>query len=382
MKPSWYVITGLCALIFGANSAFSEYPPDNAAVLYYKAFLTMGKDAETICANVNGTDINEPDNVQKNYLKEHAPTIKLLRDASQIEKCNWGNDYKEGFGLLMPHLQFARNAVRLMILEGRLEAAGGDYKRAFNTLACNYALTRQIGNEGFIGNLVADAAETMTSNQIARQLGKMPENVSVLLQLKSDLQQIEAKSPSLKKAMKLESFMVGECWTGKTITEFVNLENATAPGYILDRFKNADDKFWEANKSYYIKLWNEVNSVLDKPYPQAVAELRRMMSKPKTDVESNPDATFAFIVSTPFDKVYSSFINNRNVFNALQAAVEVYLIKAKTGKLPSELPAGCPVDLFTSKAFLYEIKPREFVLLSQGKDLLKDVIPVYEFQIK
>jgi hypothetical protein len=63
-------------------------------------------------------------------------------------------------------------------------------------------------------------------------------------------------------------------------------------------------------------------------------------------------------------------------------AVEIYLIKAKTGRLPDEFPAGSPKDLFSDEDFEYEKKNSGFVLRCRGKDLLKDKIHEYEFKVK
>jgi hypothetical protein len=68
--------------------------------------------------------------------------------------------------------------------------------------------------------------------------------------------------------------------------------------------------------------------------------------------------------------------------NALKTAIEIYIIKAKTGKLPDSLPAGLPGDLFSAKPFQYEKSTDGFFLSCRGKDLEKDEIYKYEFKVK
>ena len=58
------------------------------------------------------------------------------------------------------------------------------------------------------------------------------------------------------------------------------------------------------------------------------------------------------------------------------------MIKAKTGKLPDELPAGLPKDLFSDRDFEYIKTADGFILRCQGKDLGKDEIYEYEFKVK
>jgi hypothetical protein len=74
-------------------------------------------------------------------------------------------------------------------------------------------------------------------------------------------------------------------------------------------------------------------------------------------------------------------IREKTRLNAVLAGIEIYLIKAKTGKLPDELPVGLPKDMFSSKNFLYEKTDTGFALTGQGKDLDKDIVQKYEFKI-
>ena len=53
--------------------------------------------------------------------------------------------------------------------------------------------------------------------------------------------------------------------------------------------------------------------------------------------------------------------------NSLKAAVELYLIMAKTGQLPKELPDDLPKDPYTGRDFLYEITDDGFVLACQSQ---------------
>jgi hypothetical protein len=75
-------------------------------------------------------------------------------------------------------------------------------------------------------------------------------------------------------------------------------------------------------------------------------------------------------------------IRNKTHFNAVKAAIEIYIIKAKTGKLPDALPADLPGDLFSGKPLLYEKTADGFTLCCRGKDLSKDEIYKYEFKVK
>jgi hypothetical protein len=63
-------------------------------------------------------------------------------------------------------------------------------------------------------------------------------------------------------------------------------------------------------------------------------------------------------------------------------AIDIYIIKAKTGQLPDALPESMPKDLFSGKDFKYEKTKEGFVLRCRGKDLVKDKIYEFEFKVK
>jgi len=67
--------------------------------------------------------------------------------------------------------------------------------------------------------------------------------------------------------------------------------------------------------------------------------------------------------------------------NAIRAAIEVYLTKAQTGRLPKTLPSDLPRDPFSGKSFQYAKTADGFVLRCQAKDLDKDKAYEYEFKI-
>jgi len=62
-------------------------------------------------------------------------------------------------------------------------------------------------------------------------------------------------------------------------------------------------------------------------------------------------------------------------------AVDIYIINAKTGKLPDAIPASLPKDMFSGKDFEYEKTADGFILRCQGRDLLKDEVHEYEFKV-
>ena len=68
--------------------------------------------------------------------------------------------------------------------------------------------------------------------------------------------------------------------------------------------------------------------------------------------------------------------------NGTKAAVEVYLVLAKTGELPEKLPSHLPKDPFTRRDFVYEITDEGFALRCQGEDFKERKRSSLEFKVR
>lgn len=68
--------------------------------------------------------------------------------------------------------------------------------------------------------------------------------------------------------------------------------------------------------------------------------------------------------------------------NIIKAAVEIYLIVAKTGQLPKSLPDYLPKDPTTGRNLVYDITDEGFDLRCQGEKFLRSKIRLLEFKVK
>ena len=78
-------------------------------------------------------------------------------------------------------------------------------------------------------------------------------------------------------------------------------------------------------------------------------------------------------------KMYGTQVRHKADFNALQAAIDVYLVKAATGQLPQTLPVVSSKDPYTGGEFKYEPTGNGFVLRCGAKDLEKNEVREYRF---
>ena len=152
---------------------------------------------------------------------------------------------------------------------------------------------------------------------------------------------------------------------------------------MLEKLPEVDEEFLERNRNYYTNHMAAIQAVLSSrlPYEETFSQLRRLDDKPKEDLAKDASATLASMVVPVVSKVYGHEIAAKTRSNALRAALELYIAKAETGRLPEGLPSGLPKDLFSGSDFGYEKKGDGFVLRCQSKDLVKDQIHEYKFKV-
>jgi hypothetical protein len=144
----------------------------------------------------------------------------------------------------------------------------------------------------------------------------------------------------------------------------------------------ANQQFFAKNITYWNNYMDGVEAAFDLPYPQGYAKLKKLDEGLSKEFNKNTDATLTTVFGPTWQRIYTISIRLNTHSNAIKTAIEIYLIKAKTGKLPDTLPAGLPGDLFSSKSFLYEKTIDGFILRRQGKELSRDEVYKYEFKVK
>jgi len=138
----------------------------------------------------------------------------------------------------------------------------------------------------------------------------------------------------------------------------------------------------------YARFLDSVLCVIDgdMPYEQNYTEIQRLTNKLKEEYGSDPAAGHVILWSGAHAGQiagwYGIQVRETACFNALKAAIKIYLIKAKTGKLPEKLPDHLPKDPFTGRDFVYEITNEGFALRCQGEDFQGRGKQVLEFKIK
>jgi hypothetical protein len=385
-----FIMTICTTLIFFAStpSAFAQLP-DNAALLYYQACLLYEKPDETMDKMLHDflDDKIGANEVIEQHIEKNRKVIDFIIKAANIPNCDWGYDYSQGFEMVMPNLGHLRQITFLIQTEVKLLAENGDYQNALDHCLSMHKMALHAADRAIIGYLVAIAISSRANSAIQDILKNTPEDSQVLNRLKKQLINIENRFPLLRDYIEYEAEMcVASMQRGKaqTIVDMALDEECSDPN-TAKRILEADEEFFERNRDCYTRHIASIQNVLNAPmsYPQAYEKLQELEEKLIKEAKEK-DAPLA-IASTPaFNRIYSLTVRSKTHFNAVKAAIEIYRIKTKTGRLPDTLPAGLPGDLFSGKPFEYRKTADGFILRCQGEELSdKDKkIQEYEFKVK
>ena len=376
----------LILLVLTSSTFALPSDPDNAALLYYQSYILYGKPDDTMQDMLYDLSEGkiEPNAKIREYVESCRNAIDLAVAAAEIQNCNWGLKYSDGLSVQMPHLAQGRYLSRLVLADARILAAGGDYKQAIDRYLSVRKITRHIGDETLVSLLVAAAISNMANECIQDILAEIPQDLETLSWLKNQLVAVSSGAPSFKAALKGEQRWILTDMT-KAMADVIAEAIAPAIGHtVIERVRAADEEFFERNRDYFKNYISSLQTILHAAmtYAKTYEELKKLSEKPQKDTIEDTGATLTVVTAPALFKVYGHEMRNKTFSNAIEAAVDIYIIKVKTGRFPNTLPADLPKDLFSGKDFGYKKTDDGFILRCQGKDLNKNKIHQYEFKIK
>ena len=376
----------ICAIfiLLASTSLVYAYPPDNAAVLYYRACLIY--DANDMMTN-KVTDFVKGnigiDKEIKDYVQKNKFAIKYFVDAGDAPNCDWGLDYSEGIELQMPRLAPLRNLAKIVLAQAKIAADSADYKRALELCLSIHKASPHIADGGvLISYLVGISLNAMANQCIMEILPQISDNPDMLIWLKNQIYDVSERFPSVKVSINGDLRIFSQD-INKEKTEYIlKMAGDDIPKDKRKIIRNADEAFFKANKEYFLDYLSTCLTAVDLPYPQSYEQLEKLAKKPAIESKKNPDAIMSTFLTPALSRCLCLDLKTRTQFNAVKTALNLYIIRAKSVQLPDELPADLPKDLFSGKDFEYEKTKDGFVLRCQGKDLSKDKIYEYEFKVK
>ena len=160
----------LPAMVFFLMAAGAySYPPDNAAVLYYKAAMLyeVNDEMADMLADLQKGKIELNDKIRE-FVKENRQIINTVLDASELKNCDWGIDVSGGMDVTIPHLSKMKQLSRLIIAEAKILAEDGDYEAALSRCMNLYKMARHINDRIYISYLVTISINSLTNKCITQ----------------------------------------------------------------------------------------------------------------------------------------------------------------------------------------------------------------------
>jgi hypothetical protein len=271
-------IFAILVLLVSAPSAFA-YPPDNAAVLYYKALMIYQADDEMndmLLRFAKGKiELNEK---IKEFVKKNRRVINTVHDASEIKHCDWGLDYSQGTEVLLPPLHKLRQLLGLVLADARIPAQRGDYKTALSRCMSVYKMARHLNERPVILYIVGIAFNAVANDCIIQILSDMPPDVEMLTWLKSQLAQLDRQPFSIKPTLRWKRQAGIISMSPEKISDAVQsgLDDGPTKKKILERISTANQQFFAKNITYWNNYMDSLEAAFDLPYPQGYAKLKKL----------------------------------------------------------------------------------------------------------
>lgn len=382
----------VCAVaLLASTTATQAEPTDNAALLYYQAFLLHETPDETTVRMLD--DFRRGKTAANDIIAEHIEknrrVIDLVVTAADAAKCDWGYDYSQGAELTMPNLAQLRRIAFLLSTEARWLASRGNCQTALDRCVTLRRMAVHTCDRTIISYLMGMAIDGLANGATEDVLALVPEDVDALCRFKSRLTQTEERFPSLAHCLTEEAQVcTATMWKDKAQPLASMLEESLEGDFLksmVERVRKGDDEFFKRNRDYYLNAIAMIAGTLDSDlsYAQMCAKLGAMPKQWSQEARNNPDATLTALSLPDVTKLYQVTVRRQTHLNAIATAIDLYVAKARTRQLPDTLPADSAPDLFSGKPFVYEKADDHFILRCQTKENPEKAEAYqYEFRIK
>ena len=367
--------------------------PDNAALLYYQAFLLRPEPNMAINKKIHNILFDTgPDRQIRTYLGHCLPMMEMAEIASRIPQCTWGVWQGRELSLLSKRALDSQVSYlwQILMVDARTLAADGHYRAALERCLTLRRLARHLSEDPRL-DLAARNPDFMALRTIQHVLGVMPPDADILTWFRGRLAVVKGLRLSFAQMLQAKSisfFYLMRTNPG-TVSHLRNLLVERAEDEIAkEKLRNlTDDQLLLRTREGFPHLVDLIVQVADSEmtYEQKCAQMQSFINKLTEADGIDPVAKCAIFVSDTrgmIERQYPFLVGHAAHINGIKAAVEVYLVVAKTGRLPEKLPDHLPKDPFTGQDFVYEITDEGFALRCQGKEFLRRKNRFLEFKVK
>jgi len=286
--------------------------------------------------------------------------------------------YSQGDSFSTDTLGSLNQLAFLLEVDAHILAADGDCRGAFDRILSIRRLAAQIADETIIAYGMSSQLQYCL-HSIEHILGRMPADVDTLTWLQAQLSTVQGPPTTPGRALEaaLEQTL-HPAFIARWREQLTNSISRDRDWLLAHTQEEVVDDARELGSEFVTAAQRVIGS--DKPYAKKHAELQELAENLNSD--DNP-ATFLLGLCY-FGRVhvfYDVYVRHVAHFNAVRAAIEVYIEIAKSGQVPQTLPAHLPRDPFSDEEFEYQVTERGFMLRCRAKEIGEDRIWEYEFAV-
>jgi len=374
------------------HSVAEESEPDNAALLYYQAFLLcpdthdIPKEIGAVFHAESGGEVGK----YREYAKDYQHVIQLVETASNIPNCNWAIPYPQGPKVRAKLMPLTRSLVILIGANVRSLAADGYYTKAFTHSLILRQVARHIADDPGASDGVLVTVERASLLCVHFVLDVMPPNEEALRMIREqlDAEPLVCELLPIRVKQDFERLIQAIERTGTTTLSDLRqslVDKATDEAHRKEAMALTHDELLMLIQDSYAGFLDSAFGVMDSqmPYEQKYIRLENLAEQYQERAITNPEVILALqIRAQTLPDLYCIGTTHAALFNAVKAAIEIHLLKSTTGRLPEALPEGLPKDPFSGKDFEYNLTKEGFVLRCRVKDITLDDVREYEFKVQ
>jgi len=263
----------------------------------------------------------------------------------------------------------------------------GDCRAALERCLSIRRMMYHIADEHDIGYLVSLQRHEQAFYCIQQILSSMPVDRETLTWLQGQISTVQGPPPPLGRAFEIT--LEDAIKHLRAHPEDLEIRKEGLLDIIEDEslrqeiLSLTDDELLERAKELYKKFLSSVNRVIgsDIPYQQKHLQLKQLEDEFGDD-DPIFIILFGYVPTNNVARHNDIYVRTIAEYNAIRAAIEIYLINAETGQLPETFPPHSPEDPFSGQDFEYEFTSQGFVLRCREKEIDADMLWEFEFKIQ
>lgn len=363
---------------------------DNAALLYYQACLFRPEPNEALRYKIRPNAGSTPQ--IRTYLGHCLPVIEMLETASRIPGCTWAV-WPEGGLSRMPWRREIGFVTNILLLDATTLAVDGHYRVALERCLTVRRIARHLSDDPELC-LFETGPDVQALYAIKVVLGMMPPDADILTWFRDRFAVVPG--PRLSFAMTLHRKVRVQLEGMRTYPDHLrslrDMALREAKGQqAKENIRNlTDEQFRSRAREGLTQFTDSILEIIDSEatYEQKLSQVHGLCNEMIEDDATDPIVK-GFISPSGMNMKgqivlsYSRYyVEHEAHVNGTKAAVEIYLVLAKTGKLPEKLPDHLPKDPFTGRDFGYEITDEGFALRCQGERFKQQKKSLLEFRVR